>query len=96
MIKYENILFCTDFSEDANIAFLHALDLAKKYNAKLHLIHVPHSSYAYCRHIVDEHVPEGAAGGEAFFTVLVRLSLGIEDQKDLIADLSQALAALLV
>ena len=68
MIKYENILFCTDFSEDANIAFLHALDLAKKYNAKLHLIHVPHSSYAYCRHIVDEHVPEGAAGGEAFFT----------------------------
>ena len=34
MIEYKNILFCADFSEDANIAFLHALDLAKKYKAK--------------------------------------------------------------
>jgi universal stress protein A len=67
MIAYKNILYCTDFSEDANIAFLHALDLAKKYGAKLHILHVPHSSYAYCRHVVDEHVPEGSPGGEAFF-----------------------------
>ena len=67
MIAYKNILFCTDFSEDANIAFLHAVDLAKKYGAKLHILHVPHSSYAYCRHIVDEHVPKGASGGEVFF-----------------------------
>lgn len=29
MIEYKNILFCTDFSEDANIAFLHALGMAK-------------------------------------------------------------------
>jgi nucleotide-binding universal stress UspA family protein len=67
MIDYKNILFCTDFSEDAGIAFLHALDLAKKHQAKLHILHVPHSSYAYCRHIVDEHIPEGSPGGEAFF-----------------------------
>lgn len=67
MIDYKNILFCTDFSEDANIAFGHALDLAKKYGAKLHILHVPHSSYAYCRHIVDEHVPEDSDGGEAFY-----------------------------
>ncbi|MFZ0450156.1 MAG: universal stress protein [Desulfatiglandaceae bacterium] len=67
MIDYKNILFCTDFSEDANIAFGHALDLAKKYGAKLHILHVPHSSYAYCRHIVDEHVPEDSEGGEAFY-----------------------------
>jgi nucleotide-binding universal stress UspA family protein len=67
MIAYKNILYCTDFSEDANIAFLHALDLAIKYGAKLHILHVPHSSYAYCRHVVDEHVPEGSPGGEAFF-----------------------------
>ena len=65
MIEYKNILFCTDFSEDANIAFLHALDLAKKYNARLHIFHVPHSSYAYCKHILDEHAPEGIHGGEA-------------------------------
>ena len=65
MIAYKNILFCTDFSEDANIAFLHALDLAKKHNAKLHIMHVPHTSYAYCRHIIEEHASEGASGGEA-------------------------------
>jgi nucleotide-binding universal stress UspA family protein len=68
MIEYKNILFCTDLSEDANIAFLHALDLAKKYDAKLHILHIPHSSYTYLRHVVDEHVPEGAPSGEAFFS----------------------------
>jgi universal stress protein A len=67
MIEYKNVLYCTDFSEDANIAFMHALDLAKKHAAKLHIFHVPHSSYAYMRHVVDEHVPEGSPGGEAFF-----------------------------
>jgi len=67
MIEYKNILFGTDLSEDANIAFFHALDMAKKHQAKLHILHIPHSSYSYCRHIVDEHIPEGCEGGEAFF-----------------------------
>ena len=68
MIEYKNVLFCTDLSEDANIAFLHALDLAKKYDAKLHILHIPHSSYTYLRQVVDEHVPEGAPSGQAFFS----------------------------
>ena len=68
MIEYKNILFCTDFSEDANIAFGHALDLAKKHGAKLHILHIPHSSYSYMRHVVNEHVPPGAEGSEAFFS----------------------------
>ena len=67
MIEYKNILFCTDFSEDANIAFHHAVDLAKKYKAKLHILHIPHSSYTYLRHIVDEHVNEEGKGGETFY-----------------------------
>ncbi|MFC1821443.1 universal stress protein [Thermodesulfobacteriota bacterium] len=67
MIEYKNILFCTDFSEDANIAFFHALDLAKKYQAKLHILHIPHSSYRYLRHVVNEHVSEESETGEAFF-----------------------------
>lgn len=67
MVEYKNILFCTDFSEDANIAFLHALDLAKKHHATLHILHIPHSSYTYVRHVVDEHVPEDRKGGEAFY-----------------------------
>jgi nucleotide-binding universal stress UspA family protein len=68
MIEYSNILFCTDFSEDANIAFLHALNLARKYDARLHILHVPHSPYVYAKHVVDEDIPEGTArDGEAFF-----------------------------
>jgi nucleotide-binding universal stress UspA family protein len=67
MIEYKNVLFCTDFSEDANIAFQHALDLTQKHGARLHILHVPHSSYSYMRHVVDEHVPEGAPGGESFY-----------------------------
>jgi len=67
MVEYKNILFCTDFSEDANIAFLHALDLAKRHDAKLHILHIPHSSYTYSKHVVDEHVPENSLGGESFF-----------------------------
>lgn len=67
MIEYKNILFCTDFSEDANIAFLHALNLAKKYGARLHILHVPHSPFTYNRNIVDEHVSEETPEGQAFF-----------------------------
>ena len=67
MVDYTNILFCTDFSEDAEIAFNHALDMAKRYDAKMFIIHVPHSLHTYIRHIVDEHVPEDSNSGEAFY-----------------------------
>lgn len=68
MVEYKNILFCTDFSEDANIAFVHALNLAKTSNATLHILHVPHSPFTYSRHIVDEHVPpEKSREGQTFF-----------------------------
>ena len=40
MTEEKNILFCTDFSEHANTAFVHAVDWAKKYNARLHLFNV--------------------------------------------------------
>ena len=67
MIDYHEILFCTDFSEDADIAFFHALDLARKHNARLHILHIPHSSHKYMRHVVDEHLPNNAETGEKFF-----------------------------
>ncbi|MGO9314224.1 MAG: universal stress protein [Syntrophobacteraceae bacterium] len=68
MIEYKNVLFCTDFSEDANIAFLHALNLARKYDAKLHIIHIPHSPFRYTKQVVDEDIPEGESqDGQAFF-----------------------------
>jgi nucleotide-binding universal stress UspA family protein len=55
-IKYEKILFCTDFSEDADYAFLTALDMAEKYKARLYIFHALHSPYKYMRTVVDEPV----------------------------------------
>ncbi|MBN1756524.1 universal stress protein [bacterium] len=40
MIKIENILFPTDFSEHSKIALEYAVDLARQYNAKLYIQHV--------------------------------------------------------
>ncbi len=37
---FKRILFCTDFSEDANWAFSYALNLAKTYQSKLFILHV--------------------------------------------------------
>ncbi len=56
-LKYERILYCTDFSEDADYAFLTALDIAEKYQARLFILHVLHSPYKYMRSIVDEQCP---------------------------------------
>ena len=35
-----NILLCTDYSKDAEVAFTHAFDQAMKYSAKLHIMNV--------------------------------------------------------
>jgi len=40
MVTYKNILFCTDFSENAQAALPFAMDLTKKYGATLHVLHV--------------------------------------------------------
>lgn len=40
MREFKNILFATDFSESSEYAFSYALTLAKKYNARLFLLHV--------------------------------------------------------
>ena len=37
---YKNILLCTDYSKDAEMAFNHAFDQAMKYGAKLHIMNV--------------------------------------------------------
>ncbi len=39
-MKYRNILLCTDYSKDAESAFIHALDQAVKYRARLHILNV--------------------------------------------------------
>jgi nucleotide-binding universal stress UspA family protein len=64
-LKYEKILYCTDFSEDADYAFLTALDMAEKYQSRLVIFHVLHSPYKYMRTVTDEALPDNQ---EAFIT----------------------------
>jgi nucleotide-binding universal stress UspA family protein len=40
VVTYKNVLYCTDFSENAKEALPFAVDIAKKYGATLHLVHV--------------------------------------------------------
>jgi nucleotide-binding universal stress UspA family protein len=40
MINYRNVLFCTDFSDNAQKALPQAMDIARKYGATLHVLHV--------------------------------------------------------
>ncbi|MBP1731270.1 MAG: UspA domain protein [Deltaproteobacteria bacterium] len=40
MVAYSNILYCTDFSTSAKAALPFAIDMAKKYGASLHMVHV--------------------------------------------------------
>jgi nucleotide-binding universal stress UspA family protein len=55
MLQYKNILYCTDFSEEAELAFVNAVDLAQKHGARLYILHVIHSPYHLRRDIVDEY-----------------------------------------
>ena len=78
-IKYERILFCTDFSEDADYAFLTALDMAEKYQARLFIFHVLHSPYKYMRTVVDE---PALGGEETFFSpeVIEKIIKNLEER----------------
>jgi nucleotide-binding universal stress UspA family protein len=44
-IKCDRILYCTDFSEDADYALQTALDMAERHQARLYVLHVLHSVY---------------------------------------------------
>ena len=76
-LKYKKILYCTDFSDDADYAFLTALDMAEKYQAHLVVFHVLHSSYKYSRQVVDE-----SEGGEEAFLSPELLEKGIQKLKE--------------
>ena len=43
---YDDVLFPTDGSENASVAFDHALSLAKAYGARLHVLYVVNTTYA--------------------------------------------------
>ena len=45
---FRRILFCTDFSENAHLAFTYALNLAKTYERELLILHVAHEPFYVC------------------------------------------------
>jgi nucleotide-binding universal stress UspA family protein len=68
MLEFRTILFATDFSESSDHAFRYALSMAKKYNARLVVIHVINEPVDlrgfYVPHIsfdkLEEEIEEGA------------------------------------
>jgi nucleotide-binding universal stress UspA family protein len=56
-MKVERILFPTDFSEGSSLALRSAVDMAKMYNAKLHIVHVV---YDFAK-VTGSHVPHISA-----------------------------------
>jgi nucleotide-binding universal stress UspA family protein len=59
MVTYKNILFSTDFSENAKAATAFAVDVAKKYGATLHVVHV----YLEAGHIAEFETLTHGEGG---------------------------------
>lgn len=57
MEGYKKILFATDFSRNADVAFEHAISLADKYKAKLYVVHAiniaPMAAYEPYTPVID-------------------------------------------
>lgn len=78
-IQYNKILFCTDFSDDADNALLTALDMAEKYQARLYVLHVLHSAYQS----MPDRIEESGRGGEETIISPEILGKGKDKLKDL-------------
>jgi nucleotide-binding universal stress UspA family protein len=46
-MEINKVLFTTDFSEGTSHALSYAVDIAKKYDAKLYVLHAVHSGFVY-------------------------------------------------
>ena len=58
-IKFDNILFPTDFSDIARGALGHARELATAFNAQLHCLHIVDEAYQYWSAMGPESIPVG-------------------------------------
>ena len=79
MISYQNILYCTDYSEDAELALVYAVDMARRYQATLHILHVLHSNHRYMPTEVLEGMSEGDVA-EASPELIQRVAADIEER----------------
>ncbi len=58
-VTFDRILFPTDFSELANLALGYAVELANKYGAQVHALHVVDDAYQYWSAMGPESIPVG-------------------------------------
>ena len=61
MAKYDNILVGTDYSPDADSAVEQAIEMARRHEARLHVLHCLKSSFRYSPDQTDEDQPEDRA-----------------------------------
>lgn len=54
MVNYNKVLYATDYSEDSEIALVHAADMAQRYGAELHMFHVMNSRHRYLHNETEE------------------------------------------
>lgn len=64
-IIFNRILFCTDFSDDADNALLTAIDMTERYQARLFVLHVLHSVY---QKLPDNCEIPGIGGGKSIIS----------------------------
>ena len=65
-VNFKRILFCTDFSDNADNALLTALDMAERYQARFYVLHVLPSTYP---HALPVNCEEPAlSGGDPFIS----------------------------
>ena len=62
MVAYKNILYCTDYSEDADLAFIHAVQFAQRYESKLHVLHILDTIHRYTPYETSEPVEDENKG----------------------------------
>lgn len=58
-MRFEKILFPTDFSDLALVALAHARELTEVFNAQLHCLHVVDDAYQYWSAMGPESIPVG-------------------------------------
>jgi len=71
MIEYRNSLVATDYSEDSDLAVMHAADLAVRHGARLHILHVLGSLHRYRPEEISEGPDQVAQADEGLLAAKV-------------------------
>ncbi len=85
-VKFERILFPTDFSDLAQVALRHACELAQVFSAQLHCLHVVDEAFQYWSAMGPESIPVGPPPDELVGAGRIRMA---RFQSEHLADLGR-------